>query len=158
MGIDCNCSPGGGDPCRPESVVLLGLLLSPAPKLNELLLARQKFASAKKKRRRRPPAHLSLSYAVPCLFSFYFIFPLFLYPRKSKGNISHVVSLCTCLVDSHWHRDQEGLFASWQNDRLPRSVGFLFVGIAKFLTKGGKKTPLIETHCSWNLCSWGRRL
>ena len=32
----------------------------------------------------------------------------------------------------------------WKNDRSPCSEGFLFEGVANFLTKGGKKTPVFE--------------
>ena len=38
-----------------------------------------------------------------------------------------------------------GLFATFcEIVRPPRSEGFIFKGVANFLTKGGKKTPLIQ--------------
>ena len=38
---------------------------------------------------------------------------------------------------------QGGLFATWTNDGPPCREGFLFEGVANFLTRGGKKIPLL---------------
>ena len=35
----------------------------------------------------------------------------------------------------------------WKNDRAPCSEGFLFEGVAHFLTNGGKKTPRMLGRC-----------